>query len=84
MAGTSAWRVNDVVACDAMRESAATLTALLLESAHAGSLEPDEAQVEIAELRRAVLTVDAYDRAQVAELAVRISSRSLELSGAPS
>lgn len=75
----SAWRVNDVVAYDAMRGSATTLTALLLGATHR---EQDVTRADIARLRGDVLAVDAYDRAAVAALAVRIDSRIAGLSGA--
>jgi len=77
LAGTSAWRVNDVVAYDVMRESATTLTALLLES-----VTDDAGVAELAELRRAVLNVDGYDRVQVGALASSINYRIAELSRA--
>lgn len=84
MTVTSAWRANDVVVYDAMRESATTLTALLLASAHVELPTADAAQAEVAELRKAIVTVDGYDRAQVAALTRRISDRIAELSGAAS
>lgn len=82
MAEVSAWRANDVVEYDAMRDSAATLTALLLQASNARTASDHEAQADIAQLRKDVLEVDGYDRAAVAELAARISSRIAELSGA--
>lgn len=78
MAGISAWRVNDVVAYDAMRESATTLTALLLGAAHH---ELDVAQADVAQLRGDVLAVDAYDRAAVAVLSARINRHIADLTG---
>ena len=83
LAGITAWRVNDVVAYDAMRESATTLTAMLLGATHSSSANPDTVQAEIAQLRQGVLAVDAFDRAAVAALSARISGRILEQSGAP-
>lgn len=70
MAGISAWRANDVVAYEAMRESATTLSALLLRSS---------ADIEVRELRDAVVGVDGYDRAAVSALAAHIRSRIAEL-----
>lgn len=81
MAGISAWRVNDVVAYDLMRESAIVLTAQLLQSTHRGSSEPDFARADAARLRHDVLTLDGYDRAAVAALATQISDHIRELSG---
>lgn len=76
--GISVWRVNDVVAYDAMRESATTLTALLL-----GATYQDVAQADVAQLRGDVRAVDAYDRAAVAALAARINSHIADLTGEP-
>lgn len=70
MAGISAWRANDVVAYEAMRESATTLSALLLRSS---------ADIEVRELRDAVVGVDGYDRAAVSALAAHIRRRIAEL-----
>lgn len=84
MAVFSAWRANDVVEYDAMRESATTLTALLLQLSNAGTAGGDEVQADIEQLRKDVLAVDGYDRESVTALAARISSRIAELSGATS
>ena len=84
MAGVSAWRVNDVVAYDATRDAATTLTALLLQVARRDASQYGSAGVEIAHLRRDVVAVDGYDRAAVAELARHIAIRVAELSGEPS
>lgn len=84
MAVTSAWRVNDVVAYDAMRESATQLTAQLLKSADHDSTGPEEAQAEMALLRQGVLGVDGYNRAAVVALARRIDGRISDLSREPS
>lgn len=81
MAEISAWRVNDVVAYDVMRESATTLTALLVEDANFGAARVDIVTAEIAQWRHEVLTVPAYDRVAVTALAERIDSRIAELSG---
>lgn len=70
LAGISAWRANDVVAYEAMRESATTLSALLLRSS---------ADIEVRELRDAVVGVDGYDRAAVSALAAHIRRRIAEL-----
>lgn len=79
--GISAWRVNDVVAYDAMRGSATTLTALLLRATHR---QPYQTRADVAQLRGDVLAVDAYDRDAVTALAARINGRIADLSGAPS
>ncbi|MFB8146630.1 hypothetical protein ACFC1W_07785 [Microbacterium sp. NPDC056003] len=62
--------MNDVVAYEAMRESATTLSALLLRSS---------ADIEVRELRDAVVGVDGYDRAAVSALAAHIRGRIAEL-----
>ncbi len=74
MAEISAWRANDVVAFELMRESATTLTALLLRSPKVAN-----ANNEVADLRSSVLSVDGHDRAAVAALAASISDRIHEL-----
>lgn len=70
---TSPWRVNDVVAYDRMRDIATTVFALL----HAAS-QPEE----LANLRRDVFTVDAYDRSAVDALTALLQIRLRELSAA--
>lgn len=83
MAGISAWRVNDVVAYDAMRESATILTSLLLAPASADSSGIPHHSEEIAEWRHRVLTCDGVDREAVAMLAATIEERVAELSRTP-
>ena len=81
MAGISAWRANDVVEYDAMRDDATKLVALLLRESSSGlSVDPSGAD-EIRELRRDVLTVDGGRRAAVSALAARIRNRIAELTG---
>lgn len=84
MAGTSAWRVNDVVAYEAMREAATRLAALLLASTRHGVETSERSGAELAQLRHDVLMVDGYDRAAVAALARRIDARIGELAGVSS
>ncbi|WP_442574851.1 hypothetical protein ACSBPH_13585 [Microbacterium sp. F51-2R] len=79
MAGISAWRANDVVAYDAMRESAMVLTAILLGASNDGSSNSVERDAEIVQLRRNVLTVDSYDREAVTALTHQIAGRINEL-----
>lgn len=80
---TSPWRVNDVVAYDLMRAAAARAFAMLVAAAQSGTSEADAARDELALLRLEVLSVDAYDRAAVNALAVRIDRRIRELEGRP-
>lgn len=82
MAGISAWRANDVVAYDLMRESATTLMALLSQSAASG-LGAERSRAEIAQLRREVLSVDGFSRDAVATLAVQIETRMRSFSEVP-
>ncbi len=72
MSGRTAWRVDDVVAYEAMRESATALTALLLRTTTNEPAERPYAATEVGRLRSEVLNVDPYDRAAVAALALRI------------
>jgi len=75
LADTSAWRVNDVVAFEAMRESATTLTALLLHRSTGGRQTLSRAIEEITTLRESVLNTDSDDRAAVSLLAKSIDRR---------
>lgn len=81
MAGITAWRVNDVVAYDRMRESASALTSLLLQSSSATTEEPSDVRAELAQLRHDLLSLDGYDRVAVGDLAARIDNRIAELKG---
>lgn len=83
MVRIAAWRADDVVTYDLMRESATALTALLLRSAEHDPRVGDPIRSEIAAWRKAVVATNAYDRAAVASLAARIEIRSHELKGAP-
>lgn len=77
LAEMSAWRVNDVVAYDRLREAATSLTAVLLSSALPG----DAAQAEVIQLRRDLLAVDGFNRADIDELAGSVSERIRDLTG---
>lgn len=79
MAGITAWRVNDVVAYDRMRESASALTSLLLQSSSAATADCSGARTELAQLRHVLLSLDGYDRVAVADMAARIDNRIAEL-----
>lgn len=79
MAGISAWRVNDVVAYEAMRESATLLTNLLLRSSIEDTGPSAAALSELRQLYRDILDVDGHDRAAVKSLADRIAVRVAEL-----
>lgn len=75
MGASSAWRANDVVAYEVMRESATTLTALLLGSSSNDRSTFVEAGAEATQLRSSVLGVASYDREAVSTLADRIHGR---------
>lgn len=79
LAGISAWRTNDVVTYEAMRESATTLTALLLRASSGDPTTNSSATIEVRELRDAVVGVDGFDRAAVSALAAHIRRRIAEL-----
>lgn len=79
MARISAWRINDAVAYEAMRESATLLTSLLLQSSIERSGRSAAALSELQQLQRDILDVDGHDRAAVNLLADRIAVRITEL-----
>lgn len=79
MARISAWRVNDAVAYEAMRESATLLTSLLLRSSIERSGPSAAALSELQQLHRDILDLDGHDRAAVNSLADRIAVRVTEL-----
>lgn len=81
MADISAWRVNDVVAFEAMRESATMLTALLLQRTPGGQQALSHAIDEVTTLRVSVLNTDSDDRAAVSRLAKSIDRRIVQLRG---
>lgn len=82
MTGKSAWRVNDVVVYDAMRDSASMLLSLLVNSSTADQTGRDSNAREIESLRNDVLSVQAYDRASVSSLSARIEDRIAQLTEA--
>lgn len=79
VARISAWRVNDAVAYEAMRESATLLTSLLLQASVVYSGPSATAISELQQLQRDVLDVDGHDRQAVNALADRIAIRIAEL-----
>lgn len=83
MAQASAWRVNDAVAMDAMREDSATLVALLLPIAGSGAPNAATAREELSDILRDVLSVDGYDRRTVEALTDQIRERIRVLRSAP-
>lgn len=61
----SAWRANDVVAYDGLREAANAAIALLLRLSTTGTIDESEAIAASAEIRQSVLGIDGFDRAEV-------------------
>ena len=65
IAERSAWRANDVVAYDALRDAVGTAIATVFRLAEDGILKPAEAVSEATDIRRVFLDVDAYDRSAI-------------------
>ena len=70
-AGPSAWRVNDAIAYDEMRERASALASQLLQRAQQGVASPDS----VVRLRAQANAVDGFDRAAVDRLTAELESR---------
>ena len=81
MAHSSAWRVSDAVAFEAMRESSAKLIARLLEIARGEGVDASDARVELARVRAEAHGVDGFDRKAVNALNARFSDRLRALGG---
>jgi len=79
----SAWRVNDAVAIDALREDSTTLVSLLLALSRSDAPGAATARHELGAVRRDVLSVDGYDRRAVEALTVRFRERIRVLRSAP-
>ena len=77
----SAWRANDVVAYEAMRDAANTAIALLLRLSAEGAILPSHAHSEAAAIRRELFQVDGYDRDAVNAARVAFEERIATLSG---
>lgn len=70
-AGQSAWRVNDAIAYDEMRERASALASELLRRARQGGASLDS----VISLRAQANAVDGFDRAAVDRLTAELESR---------
>ncbi|MGC5224886.1 hypothetical protein ACPW96_20165 [Micromonospora sp. DT81.3] len=77
----SAWRPNDVVAYEAMRDAANTAIALLLRLSGDGAILPSQVHSEAASIRRQLFQVDGYDRDGVNAARVAFEERIATLSG---
>lgn len=82
MAHSSAWRVSDAVAFEAMRESSAKLIARLMEGAQREDDSGLDARNELFEIRADAVGVDGFDRKAVDALAARFDERLRDLEGA--
>lgn len=70
-AGQSAWRVNDAIAYDEMRDRASALASQLLQRAQQGDASLDS----VISLRAQANAVDGFDRAAVDRLTAELESR---------
>lgn len=80
----SAWRVNDIVTYEAVREAASAAIAAVLRLAADGALLHQRAVAEASAIRRELLDVDAYDRSALDAALERFRDRAAEYSGSPS
>ena len=76
-AGPSAWRVNDAIAYDEMRDRASSLASQLLQRAQQDSAPLDS----VINLRAQANAVDGFDRAAVDRLTAELESRSSNAAG---
>lgn len=76
----SAWRANDVVAYDALREAANAAIALLLRLSTTGTISESEAVADSAQIRQGVLGIDGFDRPKVDSHRALLDERIAELS----
>lgn len=81
VADQSAWRANDVVAYDSLRDAVSTAIATLLRLADDGTLEVGQAVREAAAIRRELFDVDAYDRDAVDSARATLEQRVADLTG---
>lgn len=74
--GRSAWRPDDIVAYEEMRDLAVTAQTILIARARRGGRDADDARAEASRIRSATLAVDGFDRkaidAQTRNLALRL------------
>ena len=77
--GRSAWRADDVVAYDAMREEANSAIALLLRLSDSRAIKADQAVSEAIDIREMMSDIDGYDRAAVDSARARLADRVTEL-----
>ncbi|HWV36302.1 MAG TPA: hypothetical protein VNZ55_11765 [Thermomicrobiales bacterium] len=79
----SAWRANDIVTYDAVRDAANAAIAAVLRLADDGAIVHTKAVAEISTIRRDLLLVDAYDRCALDALLERFTNHTAEYSELP-
>ena len=80
----SAWRANDIVTYDAVREAANSAIAAVLRLSDDGAILPERAIAEVSAIRSQLLEVDAYDRSALDVTLERFRNQAAEYSGSPS
>ena len=75
----SAWRPDDIVAYEEMRDLAVEAQTLLIAKARDGGARAEDARVEASRLRRETLAVDGFDRKAVDDQTRRLAQRLIEL-----
>lgn len=76
-AGQSAWRVNDAIAYDEMRDHASALASQLLQGAQPGGAALDS----VISLRAQVNAIDGFDRVAVDRFTAELESRGSNAAG---
>ena len=77
--GLSAWRPDDIVAYEEMRDLAIAAQSILIARARRDTTQVPTARVEAAQIRRETLAVDGFDRKAVDTQTRRIAFRLAEL-----
>jgi hypothetical protein len=80
VAEISAWRANDVVEYELLRDAGAALTAALLSAARSDDSFAGGLRAEMVALRRELSSVSPYDRAAVTAMRQRVERRLMEFS----
>ncbi|KHK98848.1 hypothetical protein LK09_08245 [Microbacterium mangrovi] len=75
----SAWRPDDIVAYEEMRDLAVETQTLLIDRARRGGQDAEDSRAEASNLRHETLAVDGFDRSAIDEQTRRIAQRLIEL-----
>lgn len=75
----SAWRPDDIVAYEEMRDLAVEAQTILIARARQGGTDADDARAEASAVRRETVAVDGFDRKAVDAQTRRLALRLLEL-----